>query len=450
MLRNLFESRATSFQSVWGSGDDFGSSTLSATVVNSDTAFQINAVYSAVQLIVNSVSTLPIDAYVRRDGARIPFRPRPAWVTKPDVDTTKSGFYGAIVTSLLLDGNAFIRVYYSRGLVVNMTVLNPQQVEIRRNGLGQVMFEVQGEDNLLTGEDVIFIPNITRPGHLRGISPVEALKENFGLNIALQNYASKFFGTGNQTSGVLEVPGNLTADQAKQLQEAFDSRHRGWQRSHRTAVISGGAKYVATSVENDKAQFLDSRKFAVEEISRAFNIPANKLNIQGGFTYASVEANAIAFVTDCVRPLAEKIEDALSPLMARTPGGENAFLKFSLDGLLRADVEARNRSYATGLAAGYYTVNDVRRWEDLRPIEDPAADVVRVPLANVNIDASELVGTDKRVSMASKLVLAGYEPEAVLAALGLPAIAHTGVPSVQLQNLAQLDPENPTAAYEVD
>jgi hypothetical protein len=195
---------------------------------------------------------------------------------------------------------------------------------------------------------------------------------------------------------------------------------------------------------------LDSRKFAVEEISRAFNIPANKLNIQGGFTYASVEANAIAFVTDCVRPLAEKIEDALSPLMARTPGGENAFLKFSLDGLLRADVEARNRSYATGLAAGYYTVNDVRRWEDLRPIEDPAADVVRVPLANVNIDASELVGTDKRVSMASKLVLAGYEPEAVLAALGLPAIAHTGVPSVQLQNLAQLDPENPTAAYEVD
>jgi HK97 family phage portal protein len=451
LLRNLFETRAVNFQSVWGAGDDVAIGSLSGTVVNSDTSLSINAVYSAVQLIGNAVSTLPVDAYVRRDGARIPFRPRPAWVTKPDVDTTKSGFYGAVVTSLLLDGNCFIRVFSNqRGEVVNLSVLNPHQVEIRRNGLGEIMFEVRGEERLLSADEVVFIPNITRPGHLRGVSPVEALRENLGLNIALQNYAAKFFGSGNQTSGVLEVPGNLTGDQAKNLQEAFDSRHRGWARSHRTAVISGGAKYVPTTVENDKAQFLDSRRFAVEEIARAFNIPSNKLNIEGSFTYASVEQNNIAFVQDCVRPIAEKIEDALTPLMQRTAGGENAFIKFSLDGLLRADVEARNRSYATGLQAGYYTVNDVRRWEDLRPIDDPGADTARVPLANVNLDAAELVGTDKRVSMVSKLVLAGYDPAEALAALGLPPIAHTGLASVQLQGVQNINPEDPSAVYEVE
>jgi HK97 family phage portal protein len=448
MLRNLFEQRAVSFQSIWGAGDDIVIGSLSGTAVNTDTALQINAVFSAVQLIGNAVSTLPVDAYVRRDGARIPFRPRPAWVTKPDVDTTKSGFYGAVVTSLLLDGNAFIRVFSNqRGEVVNLNVLNPHTVEIKRNALGEVMFEVRGEERLLSAEEIVFIPNITRPGQLRGISPVESLRENLGLNIALQNYAAKFFGSGNQTSGVLEVPGNLTGDQARSLQEAFDSRHRGWAKSHRTAVISGGAKYVPTSVENDKAQFLDSRRFAVEEIARAFNLPGNKLNLEGSFTYASVEQNNIAFVTDCVRPLAEKIEDALSPLMARSSGGENAFVKFSLDGLLRADIESRNRSYATGLQAGYYTVNDIRRWEDLRPIEDPSADLARVPLANVNIDAAELIGTDKRVTMASKLVLAGYEPAEVLQAMGLPPIAHTGLPSVQLQGVAQINPENPSEVY---
>jgi len=446
------EERAISFQSLWGAGDDLTSvGTFSATVVNSETAFQVNAIYGAVSLISDTISTLPVSAFVRNDGARIPFRPTPAWVNKPDVDTTKEAFYGAAIVSLLLDGNAFIRVFSNdRGEVVNLTVLNPHHVEIKRNGLGRVMFEVRGEAETLSTDEVIFIPDVVRPGHLRGVSRVEALKENFGLAIALQYYAAKFFGSGTQTSGVIEFPGNLTADQAKMLQESFDARHRGWGRAHRTAIISGGAKYVPTSVENDKAQFLDSRRLAVEDVARAFNIPSNLLNLPGTNTYSSVEMNNIAFVTHCLRPIVQKLESAFSPLMARTQGGENAFIKFNLDGLLRADINSRMSAYSTGLNAGFLTVNDVRRLEDLRPINDPSADTSRVPLANVNVDAADLVATDKRVTMVSKLVLAGFDPAEALAALGLPAMAHTGVPSVQLQALQNLAPEDPQGAYEVE
>lgn len=445
------EERAISFQSIWGAGDDLTSiGTYSATVVDSNNVFQVNAIYGAVSLIADTISTLPLSAYVRRDGARIPFRPTPAWVNKPDVDTTKEAFYGAVIVSLLLDGNAFVRVYSNaRGEVVNLTVLNPHHVEIERNGLGRVMFKVQGEENLLSTDEVIFIPDVVRPGHIRGVSRVEALKENFGLAIALQNYAAKFFGSGTQTSGVIEYPGNLTAEQAKALQEGFDARHRGWGRAHRTAIISGGAKYVPTSVENDKAQFLDSRRMAVEDVARAFNIPSNLLNIPGSNTYASVEQNNLAFVTHTLRPIVQKLEGAFSPLMQRTEGGENAFIKFSLDGLLRADINSRMSAYSTGLNAGFLTINDVRRLEDLRPIEDVSADTVRVPLANVNVEAADLTATDKRVSMASKLVLAGYDPAEVLTAMGLPAMTHTGVPSVQLQALQNLNPEDPQGAYEV-
>jgi HK97 family phage portal protein len=313
------------------------------------------------------------------------------------------------------------------------------------------MFDVQGEDRQLSTDEVIFIPDVVRPGHIRGVSRVEALKENFGLAIALQNYASKFFGSGTQTSGVIEFPGNLTAEQAKALQEGFDARHRGWSRSHRTAIISGGAKYVPTSVENDKAQFLDSRRLAVEDVARAFNIPSNLLNLPGTNTYASVEMNNLAFVTHCLRPIVQKLESAFSPLMARTEGGENAFIKFNLDGLLRADINSRMSAYSTGLNAGFLTINDVRRLEDLRPIEDPSADSPRVPLANVNVEAADLVATDKRTLMASRLVVAGYDPAEVLSVLGLPPIAHSGVPSVQLQALQNLvqEGDDPTTLYEV-
>lgn len=448
MLNNLFEKRAISFQTIWGSGDFIEATSQSGVRIDSKTALQINAVFSAVSLISDTIATLPVDAYIRRDGARFAFRPRPAWITKPDVDTTKEAFYGAVIVSLLLDGNAFIRLYSNAsGEIVSMCVLNPLDVEIKRNGIGQVMYVLQESNKALSSEEVVFIPDLVRPGHIRGVSRVEAMKENFGLAKALENYAAKFFGSGTQTSGVLEVPGNLTADQAKNMQEAFDSRHKGWSKAHKTAVLSGGAKYVPTNVPNDKAQFLDSRRMAVEDVARAFNIPPHLLGLPGTNSYASVEQNNLAWVTHCLRPIVQKIEGALSPLMSRYPGGENAFVRFNLDGLLRADINSRMTAYSTGLQAGFLTINDVRRIEDFTPIMDPSADTVRVPLANVNIAAAELSAQTERVDMAQQLIQVGFDPVDTLEKFGLPAIAHTGMPSVQLQT--PTIPEDPNAAKEV-
>jgi hypothetical protein len=136
--------------------------------------------------------------------------------------------------------------------------------------------------------------------------------------------------------------------------------------------------------------------------------------------------------------------------LARYAGGEAAFIKFNLDGLLRADINSRMSAYSTGLQSGFLTINDVRRLEDLRPIQDESADTVRVPLANVNISAAEVTERSELVKMASALVQVGYEPSEVLSALGLPTITHTGLPSVQLQSTVQIDPEDPNSEYPVE
>lgn len=444
MLERFFnkteESRAVSFQTIFGSGGDIELASKSGTLVNSETAFEVNAIFSAVSLIADTISTLPVDVFINREGARRPFRPSPPWVQKPDVDTTKEAFYGACIVSLLLDGNAFIRKYENAsGEIVNMVVLNPVDVEIKRNGVGRVMFRVEGEKKLLSQEEVVFVPDVVRPGSMRGISRVEALKDNFGLAIALESYAATFFGKGNQSSGIIEFPGDLTAEEAKNLVNGFDARHRGWQKAHKTGVLSGGASYKPTTIENDKAQFIDSRRMAVEDIARAFNVPPHLLGLPGTNTYASVEQNNLAFVTHTLRPIVQKLESAFSPLMSRYPGGEKAYLKFNLDNLLRADVESRHASYSSGLQAGYYTINDVRRFEDLRPIEDNAANNVRVPLANVDITAAEVAEQQERVTMAAQLIQVGFDPKATLEALGLPNIMHSGLPSVQIQSGAAPD-----------
>jgi HK97 family phage portal protein len=451
MLNNLVEKRAISFQTLWGAGSDFELGTRSATLINEETALQINAVFSAISLISNTVSTLPVDVYIRRDGDQGAFRPAPAWVQRPDIDFgDKAPFYSALTTSLLLDGNAFIRVFTNRqGEIVNLSVLNPLSVTVERTALGNVRYTVMGEPKKLTPEEVVHIIDILQPGQVRGVSRVTALKENFGLAMALEEYAARFFGQGANPAGVIEVEGNVTADQAKQLADGFDARHRNsGRRAHKTGVLSGGAKYKQTSVNPEQSQALEARRMAVEDVARAFSIPSNFLNLPGTNTYSSVEQNSLMFVKYCIRPIVEKIEGSLSRLMNRYPGGERAYIKFSLDALLRADFAVRNSAYSVGLQAGFYTVNDIRRFENLARIDDPSADTVRVPLANINVQAADLSAQQVRVRMARELVMVGYDPAETLAAFGLPPIPHTGVPSTQLQPLAQLDPTDPTSLYE--
>jgi HK97 family phage portal protein len=450
-LNQLFEQRAISYQTVFEAGDDLVFGNLSDTYVDSKTVFQVNAVYSAVSLIADTISTLPLDSYIRLDGQRRAFRPAPDWVRQPDIALPRTAFYNSAIVSLLLDGNLFVRIIPARdGTIANLIVLNPKTVTVKRNARQELIFEVEGESKPLTKEEMIFLPDVLRPGHVRGVSRVEALKENFGLALALERFAATFFGQGTNLSGVIEVDSNLTKEQADNLRSSFDVAHKGWRRGHRTGVLSGGAKFKTTQVDPEGAQSIEARRLAVEDVARAFNIPANMLNIPGTTTYASVEQNNLQFITHTLRPIVQKLEGAFSPLMARYPGGETAFIKFNLDGLARADLQSRLSAYSTGLQAGFLTINDVRRLEDLSDIEDPAASQVRVPLANMNIEAADLIADEKRVKMAQVLVLSGYDPAEALVAVGLDPIAHTGLASTQLQPVSQIDPENPSAVYEVE
>ena len=437
------EDRAISFQTVWGSGNDFEISNSAGAVINQKTAFEVVAFWSAVSLISDTIATLPVDSYIRQDGNRRPYRPRPAWVDQPDVDLTRQAHYQQVLVSLLVAGNSYTRIFRnSNGDVVNLVVLDPMTVDVRRSALGRKIFVVQGEEKALTSEDIIHITDLIAPGALVGMSRVDHLKEALGLSSAMQSFAARFFGQGATTQGIIEFPGNLTPEQAKNLRDGFDSAHRGFRRAHKTGVLSGGATYKQTTVAPDQAQMLESRRFSVEEIARAFNIPLSFMGIPGTQSYASVEQNAIQFVTHTLRPYIEKLEWAYSRLLP-----VEAFLKFNVDGLLRGDFNSRISAYATGLQSGFMSVNDVRKLEDMSPAE--GGDQYRVPLQNIALTDTGIVAENEKTNMVKALIQVGFDPAETLKAFGLPAITHTGVPSTQLQAVNTIDPENPETVYGV-
>lgn len=419
------ESRALSFQQVWGSGNYWGTATNAGVTVTQDSSLRIATLYACVRLLSDTVSTLSCDSFRRIDGVRVPYRPRPIWLDSPDPDLalSRDEFISQVMVSLLLNGNAFIHVIRSNGDVVALTVIDPMRIHVRRNDNYRVEYVLRDANVIFDRDEILHITEMRKPGALRGVSRIDELKETLGLTAALDDFAARFFGQGSTTSGLIEVPGNLTREQAKDLIDAFEEGHKGLARSHRPGVLFGGAKFTKTGVDPNEAQMLESRKQQVEVIASAFRVPLHMLSsaIPGAASYASVEQNAIQFATYTIRPYVQKIEAALTTLL---PDG--VFVKFNMDSILRGDIQTRFSAYSTGTQAGFLSVNDIRRLEDLSPVD--GGDQYRVPLANVSLPAAALTDTEQKVTMATELVKVGFDPASTLQALGLPPIDYSGNP----------------------
>jgi HK97 family phage portal protein len=436
MLGRLFggaevESRDLSYQQIWGAGLDVSTlQTWAGTSVSINNATQIGAVYACTRLLADTISSLPVDTFIRRDGNRLPFRPRPAWVYEPEgPGTSRVEYYKQVVVSMLLSHGAVIQIIRGgNGDVVALQPLDPTRVTVRRNAATRGREFVIDGKTVLPGDQVLYICEMRKPGSVMGTSRIEEVKNTLGLAKALDEFASRYFSNGANAGGIIEFPGNLTQEQAKDVVEAFEAGHKGLRKSHKPGVLSGGAKFQKIGSDAEQAQMLESRQFAVEEIARVFRVPPSMigLNTPGAMSYASVEHNAIQFVRYSLTPLITAIEEAHNRLLTG-----DAFMRVNMDGLLRGDSATQAQVFSTAMQAGYMSVNDVRGLMDMRPVD--GGDLPRVPLANISVGAASLIEEAQRVDMASKLVQSGYDPAQVLSALGLPAIGHTGLASNQLQ-----------------
>ncbi|EHK72306.1 hypothetical protein PPL19_05185 [Pseudomonas psychrotolerans L19] len=367
---------------------EMGGTSASGKRVTVDKALQLSAVWACVRLLSESVSTLPLRLYERRDdGSRVQATEHPLYrllTVSPNAEMTPARFILMIVASIALRGNAFVEKKRVASRIVALVPLLPQCMVVKRLDTGRLEYTYteKGQQRVIGEKDLMHIRGFGLDG-VCGLLPVNTGRDVFGAAMSADEAAAKVFAQGMQASGILSSDTKLTDVQREQLRKNL-TNFMGSTNSGKILVAEAGLKYQGITMNPEAAQMLETRNFAIEEICRWFRVPpfmVGHMDKQSSWA-SSVEGMNLQWLTNGLRPLLENIEQEISRCLLDNDG--RYFAEFSVEGLLRADSAGRASYYTTGLQNGWMSRNEVRRLENLPPI--PGGDIYTVQSNLLPID----------------------------------------------------------------
>lgn len=377
IFSGLFKSRDKPTDSTVGSRYTFymGGSTSGKTVTERS-AMQMTAVYSCVRILAEAIAGLPLHVYrYNSDGGKEKAIDHSLYLIlhdEPNPEMSSFVFRETLMTHLLLWGNAYAQIIRnSKGEVVALYPLMPNKMSVDRDENGQLYYqylrsidEVGGKSEtvILKPADVLHIPGLGFDG-LVGYSPIAMAKNAIGLAIATEEYGAKFFANGAAPSGVLEHPGTIKDPQ--RVREAWQSQFGGSQNSGKIAVLEEGMKYTPISISPEQAQFLETRKFQINEIARIFRVPPHMVGDLEKSSFSNIEQQSLEFVKYTLDPWVIRWEQSIMRTLLTPEEKKSYFVKFNLEGLLRGDYQSRMNGYATARQNGWMSANDIRELENL-------------------------------------------------------------------------------------
>ena len=396
IFKGLFRSRDKPQNRTAGSSYAFymGSSTAGKNVTERS-AMQMTAVYSCVRVLSEAVAGLPLHVYkYRSDGGKEKAFTHPLYRLlhdEPNPEMTSFVFRETLMTHLLLWGNAYAQVIRNgKGEVIALYPLMPNRMSVDRDSSGNLYYKYyRGSDEairskeyevILSSGDVLHIPGLGFDG-LVGYSPIAMAKNAIGLAIATEEFGAKFFANGAAPSGVLEHPGTIK-DPSK-VREAWQSQFGGSSNSGKVAVLEEGMKYTPISISPEQAQFLETRKFQINEIARIFRVPPHMVGDLEKSSFSNIEQQSLEFVKYTLEPWLVRWEQSMIRSLLTPSEKQEYFIKFNVDGLLRGDYASRMSGYATARQNGWMSANDIRELENLDRI--PAEDGGDLYLINGNM-----------------------------------------------------------------
>jgi len=337
--------------------------------ITEETALEVTALMACISLIADSVASLPIRA-IRHVGDRTEPIRLPEWLDASDEHTPYELIH-MIVTSLALHGNAYLYVdrNLNSGLPLAVTPLHPSNVQVTIVNRTRY-YTTNGV--VVPSDNMTHLRWWTPPQSAVGLSPIEMQRNTIGLALAQARFLNQWYSEGATPSSVLEVDGDMTAEQAKVLQSTWETSHR---RRRRPAVLTNGMKWKAITASAQDMELAESREQTINDIARIFRVPNYMIGARGDSqTYQNNESAGMHFVTYTLLPWLVRIERALSKLMAAPRE-----LKFDTSAFLRADTINRYKAHQMGIMSGFITPNEARSIENLEPYDGGDEFVMALP-----------------------------------------------------------------------
>lgn len=389
LLSNWFERRSNTLNrwlnwldTLWA-----GQDSSTGVVVSDSTVMGASGVYACVRVLSQTMASLPLPVYKRLDnGGKRRAYTHPLYTLLHDAPNnyqTSFDFREMMMVHVLLYGNFYALVDRdpASGRVTSLIPFaRPTDMEVGLFDGKYVRYLYRLQDGTTAPFDdrnILHVRGLSKNG-LTGIYTLDAAKEPFGLTLALQQYAAKFFGNGARPGGVLEHPQKLTDDAQKRLRENWEKTYGGVSNAHKVAVLEEGMKFHEIGRTPEEAQSLESRKFQLEDVARIFGVPPHLIGHLERSTFNNIEHQSIEFVTHCVRPWAVRLEQRFTLTLFNASERQRYIVEFNLDGLLRGDFKTRQEGLATQRQNGIISANEWRALENMNPIDGEDGDAYLV------------------------------------------------------------------------
>lgn len=341
-----------------------------AVVVDSDKALTFTAVWSAIKLLSEAVSSLPMGVFTDDDGNKYPDTSNPLYNIikyKPNNYQSRSTFLEKIMMDILTNGNSYVFIERNgAGKVTQLLPLNFDDVTITTKD-GYLFYETK--NGFFDSSDILHFKTLSQDG-IVGLSPIDQCKNAIGWGMAVEEFGNTFFKSGAKLSGVLQTDRALSETAIDRLRNSFNNVYSSLSGANQTAILEEGLTFKPVSINPDQAQFLASRTFSIEEVGRIFRVAPHLLYDLSKSSFNNVEMQSQEFLTFSLLPYLIKIEQEMNLKLFTSNELGKTFIEFNVNGLLRGNVKDRSDYYRTMINIGAMSINEVRRKENMNKIED--------------------------------------------------------------------------------
>ncbi|WP_347995789.1 phage portal protein [uncultured Eubacterium sp.] len=346
----------------------------SVAVVNPNVALTYSTIFACVRVIAETIATLPLFLYKVKGNNKVKAREHNLYSIlhdAPNLECTSVSFFESLITQILLTGNGFAEIIKDNfNNILELHILDANKIRVYRDNYNNIVYEYYDDGKIisLSKRQVLHIAGLGWNGII-GYSPIALMRRQIATGIYQDNFALDFFSNGVKKVPILSHPNRISKEAKESMKESF---RKSWDNG--IVVLEEGITVNPITMNLSDAQFLESRRFSVEEICRIFRVPPHLIGDLSRSTNNNIEHQSIEFVTHTIRPWCVRIERALNNFLLNIKEKGKYTIEFMLDGLLRGDTLTRQQSNQIKLNNGILTRNQWRQQENMNEVEDKYGD----------------------------------------------------------------------------